>query len=233
MPHCLLFTYKRAIVVLTSRSSCSVRRLRHKFVKDGCLIKTFTQKQIMLTAVDLRELVPAAKNGDAVAIERLCESFSPLVYSLCHRQTLYDILGEDAENTVWVLFLDGVANFDGKRCEGFPGFISRHLDSRIKNIIKHNYYRYKWEQLSALDGDDDALRVASKDGLSPMLDNLAVEQELALLPKDRAYILEQLYDNNKSPEELSSILKISPRTVRYHRQAGLRCLRNRLHCINE
>ena len=25
-----------------------------------------------------------------------------------------------------------------------------------------------------MDGDDDALRVASKDGLSPMLDNLAI-----------------------------------------------------------
>ena len=67
-------------------------------------IKTFTQKQKMLTALDLCELVPAAKAGDSISMALLCERFSPLVYKLSHRQTLFNILGEDAENTLWILF---------------------------------------------------------------------------------------------------------------------------------
>ena len=52
-------------------------------------IKTFTQNQKMLTALDLCELVPAAKAGDSISMALLCERFSPLVYKLSHRQTLF------------------------------------------------------------------------------------------------------------------------------------------------
>ena len=90
----------------------------------------------MLTAVDLSELIPAAKNGDSIAITLLCERFKPLVFKLCHRQTLFNVL-------------------------------------------------------------------------------------------------KQFYCQHKSLEEISFSMNIAPRTVRHHRQAGLRNLRSRLHCIIE
>ena len=196
-------------------------------------IKTFTQNQTMLTAVDLCELVPAAKAGDSIAMALLCERFSPLVYKLCHRQTLFNTLGEDAENTIWVLFLEALANFDSTRYDSFPGFISKHLVSRIMNLMKHNGYRFQSEQLTSLDGDCEATQVPCDDELAFVLDNFALKQELELLPKQQSYILEQFYCEHKSMEDISIALGISQRTVRYHRQAGLKSLRSRLRCINE
>ena len=83
-------------------------------------IKTFTQNQKMLTALDLCELVPAAKAGDSISMALLCERFSPLVYKLSHRQTLFNVLGADAENTIWVLFLEALSKIDSTRYDSFP-----------------------------------------------------------------------------------------------------------------
>ena len=187
----------------------------------------------MLTAVDLDELVPAAKSGDSIAITLLCERFKPLVFILCHRQTLFNVLGEDSENTIWVLFLEALSNFDSTRYDSFPGFARKHLISRIMNLLKHNGYRFHNEQLTSLDSDCEAMQVPSTDDLSPVLDNIALKQELKLLPRNQSYVLEQFYCQHKSLEEISFSMNIAPRTVRHHRQAGLRNLRSRLHCIIE
>ena len=128
----------------------------------------------MLTAVDISELIPAAKSGDSIAITLLRERFKPLVYKLCHRQTLFNVLGEDAENTIWVLFLEALSNFDSTRYDSFPGFARKHLISRIMNLLKHNGYRFHNEQLTSLDSNCEAMKVPCTDNLSPVLDNIAL-----------------------------------------------------------
>ena len=187
----------------------------------------------MLTAVDLDELVPAAKSGDSIAIALLCERFKPLVYKLSHRQTLFNVLKEDAENTIWVLFLEALSNFDSTRYDSFPGFARKHLVARIMNLLKHNGYRFQKEQLTSLDDDCEAMHIPSTDDLSPVLNDIALKQELELLPRNQSYVLEQYYCEHKTLEEISFSMNIAPRTVRYHRQAGLKNLRSRLHCIIE
>ena len=196
-------------------------------------IKTFTQNQKMLTALDLCELVPAAKAGDSISMALLCEKFSPLVYKLSHRQTLFNVLGEDAENTIWVLFLEALSNFDSTRYDSFPGFVSKHLISRIINILKHNGYRFQSEQLTSLDYECEATQIPSADDLSFILNDIALKQELDLLPNHQSYILKQFYCEHKSMEEISIALGMSQRTVRYHRQAGLKSLRIRLQVKSE
>jgi RNA polymerase sigma factor (sigma-70 family) len=196
-------------------------------------IKTFTQKQTMLTALDLCELIPAAKAGDSISMALLCEKFSPLVYKLSHRQTLFNILGEDAENTLWILFLEALNNFDSTRYDRFPGFVRKHLISRIINILKHNGYRFQSEQLTSLDYECEATQVPSADDLSYILNDIALKQELELLPIHQSYILKQFYCEHKSMEEISIALGMSQRTVRYHRQAGLKSLRIRLQVKSE
>ena len=196
-------------------------------------IKTFTQNQKMLTALDLCELIPAAKAGDSISMALLCEKFSPLVYKLSHRQTLFNILGEDAENTLWILFLEALNNFDSTRYDRFPGFVRKHLISRIMNILKHNHYRFKSEQLTSLDYECEATQVPSADDLSFILNDIALKQELELLPIHQSYILKQFYCEHKSMEEISIALGMSQRTVRYHRQAGLKSLRIRLQVKSE
>ncbi|MBR4958861.1 MAG: sigma-70 family RNA polymerase sigma factor [Phascolarctobacterium sp.] len=69
--------------------------------------------------------------------------------------------------------------------------------------------------------------------MSPVLDNIALKQELKLLPRNQSYVLEQFYCQHKTLEEISFSMNIALRTVRHHRQAGLRNLRSRLHCIIE
>ena len=187
----------------------------------------------MLTALDLCELVPAAKAGDSISMALLCERFSPLVYKLSHRQTLFNILGEDAENTLWILFLEALNNFDSTRYDRFPGFVRKHLISRIMNILKHNHYRFKSEQLTSLDYECEATQVPSADDLSFILNDIAIKQELDLLPNHQSYILKQFYCEHKSMEEISIALGMSQRTVRYHRQAGLKSLRIRLQVKSE
>ena len=187
----------------------------------------------MLTALDLCELVPAAKAGDSISMSLLCERFSPLVYKLSHRQTLFNILGEDAENTLWILFLEALNNFDSTRYDSFPGFVRKHLISRIMNILKHNGYRFQSEQLTSFDYECEATQVPSADDLSFILNDIAIKQELDLLPNHQSYILKQFYCEHKSMEEISIALGMSQRTVRYHRQAGLKSLRIRLQVKSE
>ena len=196
-------------------------------------IKTFTQKQTMLTALDLCELIPAAKAGDSISMALLCEKFSPLVYKLSHRQILFNILGEDAENTLWILFLEALNNFDSTRYDSFPGFVRKHLISRIMNLLKHNGYRFQSEQLTSFDYECEATQVPSADDLSFILNDIALKQELELLPIHQSYILKQFYCEHKSMEEISIALGMSQRTVRYHRQAGLKSLRIRLQVKSE
>lgn len=155
----------------------------------------------MLSADELRQLVPAAKQGNALAMEQLCDSFKPLVYTFCRRQTLFNVLGEDAENTVWVLFLEAVANFNDTAYESFPGFVSKHLANRVINIFRRNGFRFQLEQLSAMEDGCEANQVPGADDLQTVLISLALEQELGNLPVQQAYVLEQYYCHNKSVEK--------------------------------
>ena len=179
----------------------------------------------MLSADELRQLVPAAKQGDARAMEHLCNSFKPLVFTFCRRQTLYNVLGEDAENTVWVLFLEALANFSDTAYESFPGFVSRHLANRVINIFRHHGYRFQLEQLSAMEDGCEASQIPCADDLQSLLARLSLTQELGKLPTLQAFVLEQYYCQNKTMQDIASTLHISPRTVRYHRQMALKALR--------
>ena len=179
----------------------------------------------MLSADELRQLVPAAKQGDEIAMKQLCNSFKPLIFSFCHRQTLYNVLGEDAENTVWALFLEAVANFSSSAYERFPGFVSRHLANRVINIFRHNALRFQLEQLSAMEDDSEACQVPCADDLQSLLAKLSLSQELGNLPVQQAFVLEQYYCHNKTINDIASTLNITPRTVRYHRQMALEALR--------
>lgn len=54
----------------------------------------------------MQDLVCRAQNDEQVAIDELCQIFKPLIYSEAKRQTVYNVLGEDAVNTAWTIFLN-------------------------------------------------------------------------------------------------------------------------------
>lgn len=146
---------------------------------------------------------------------------------------MFNVLGEDAENTIWVLFLEALANFESTRYDSFPEFVSKHIISRNMNLLKHNGYRFQSEKLTSLDDNCESTQVPCADDLSLILNDIALKQELELLPKHQSYILKQFYCKHKSMEEISKALGISQRTVRHHRQAGLKSLRVRLQVTSE
>ncbi len=62
------------------------------------------------TPKELKELILAAQAADEKAIESLCETFKPLILKESHYPSIFDILGEDAVNTAWVIFLQFIKN---------------------------------------------------------------------------------------------------------------------------
>ena len=82
--------------------------------------RTFCKK---LTASSLRAAVQAYQQGNPHAAERLRQAFAPLVCKLSRRHSVYSVLGEDAENTVWMLFYDFIYKYDGDDFKHLPGLV--------------------------------------------------------------------------------------------------------------
>ena len=182
----------------------------------------------MLTATDLKSLVPSAKAGDKLAMEQLCQSFTPLVKRLSHRQTVYNVLGEEAENTIWLLFLEFINQYSGDKYRLLPGLVRRYLILQTMNIIKHSSFRFNLEQLSEMDGECSVAQLPSPNNVQDVLNKLALWQELKNVPSQQRKILYAFYFKERTTNEIAVNMELTPRTVRYHRQEGLNNLRQRL-----
>jgi len=194
-------------------------------------IKKLTQKIKMLTDEELLNLIPAARNGDANAIEQLCQKFAPLILKISHRQTVYNVLGEDAENTLWVWFLELLASYTGNDYLTFPGFVRKHLVLRIMNIFKYYNVRFNAEQLSTMDENSPIAEIPTEDKFYSLLDKLSIEQEFDVLTNQQSVVLKRFYDDGASIEQIALDLKMAPRTVRYHRAKAVYKLKKRLGVI--
>ena len=74
-----------------------------------------------------KRLVLAAQAGNKLAIKILCKAFEPLIKKEAHRPAIIQVLGEDAENTAWEIFLGIVMHYHKKSFLRFPGFIKTNL----------------------------------------------------------------------------------------------------------
>lgn len=181
----------------------------------------------MLTEEELAKLVPAAHQGDSSAIEKLCESFAPLVFRISHRQTVYNVLGEDAENTLWVWFLEIISTYTGNEFISFPGFVRRHLVLRVMNIMKYYRIRYEREQLSSMDVNSPVMGVAFHEDYN-FLDVMALYQEVTQLPDIQSNVLMRFYQNDETFEQIAVALDVAPRTARHYRTQAVAGLRKKL-----
>ena len=62
-----------------------------------------------------KRLVLAAQAGNKLAIKILCKAFEPLIKKEAHRPAIIQVLGEDAKNTAWMLFLDFIMNYHDQK----------------------------------------------------------------------------------------------------------------------
>ena len=161
-------------------------------------------------------------------MEQLCQSFTPLVKRLSHRQTVYNVLGEEAENTIWLLFLEFINQYSGDKFRLLPGLVRRYLILQTMNIIKHSSFRFNLEQLSEMDGECSVAQLPSPNNVQDVLNKLALWQELKNVPSQQRKILYAFYFKERTTNEIAVNMELTPRTVRYHRQEGLNNLRQRL-----
>lgn len=182
----------------------------------------------MLTVEELTAFVPAAKEGDPHALEVLCESFAPLIYKISHRQTVYNVLGEDAVNIIWVWFIEIVLDYKGTNFEKFPGLVRKSIITRVINLFKCQGRRFDTEQLSTMEDDIKVANIPDKDLFEDMLEKMSLAQEIDNLTTRNYTILKRFYCNNEPLEAIAVDLKMSPRTVRYYRAKALDDLHKRL-----
>lgn len=191
-------------------------------------IKKITKNIKMLTEEDLALLIPAAQKGDDYAMEQICLCFSPLIYKISHRQTVYNVLGEEAVNILWVWFLETIHSYTGNDFRKFPGFVRKHLVLRLMNIFKYYNIRFNSEQLSTMDEDTSVVEIPAGDEYGNLLDKLSLEQEFNTLSEQQYSVIKKFYVEHASIEQIATALKMAPRTVRYHRAKAVACLQKRL-----
>ena len=92
-----------------------------------------------LSAARLKELVLAAQKGEQWAIDALCEAFRPLIIQEAHYSYVAQSLGEEAENTAWVYFLEFIMSYKDDCYQLLPGLIKLKLHFALMQKI----YRQK------------------------------------------------------------------------------------------
>ena len=185
--------------------------------------RTFCKK---LTANSLRAAVQAYQQGNPHAAERLRQAFAPLVYKLSRRHSVYSVLGEDAENTVWMLFYDFIYKYDGDDFKHLPGLVRRFLIYRLlRAMVKEGK---RWDIERCLDNEEDFSTPSYKMDLQDVLNNLALAQEMDLLPVEQAQLLKDVYYKGYTQEQLACSTNCSTRTIRRHQTKALSTLRDKL-----
>ena len=85
------------------------------------------KKKHFESAAALKALVLAAQNGQQQSIDELCAAFRPLIMQEARYSYVKQALGEEAENTAWMLFLEFIMSYKGKNFLALPGLIKVHL----------------------------------------------------------------------------------------------------------
>jgi len=179
-----------------------------------------------LTANTLKAAVKAYQEGNSYAAERLRQAFAPLVYKLSHRHCVYSVLGEDAENTVWMIFYDFLSKYKGNDFKHLPGLIRRFLIFRLLRTMQKEGKR--WDIERCLDEGDTFLETAHQEDLQDVLNNLALAQEINLLPPTQTQVLKDVYFKKYTQEQVACSTNYSARHIRRYKRKALNTLRNKL-----
>ena len=179
-----------------------------------------------LTSSTLKAAIQAYQQGNSHAAERLRQAFAPLVYKLSHRHSVYSVLGEDAENTVWMIFYDFIYKYKGDDFKHLPGLVRRFLIYRLlRAMIKEGK---RWDIERCLNNEEDFSTPSYKMDLQDVLNNLALAQEMDLLPVEQAQLLKDVYYKGYTQKQLACSTNCSTRTIRRHQTKALSTLHNKL-----
>ena len=139
------------------------------------------------TPKELKELILAAQAADEKAIESLCETFKPLILKESHYPSIFDILGEDAVNTAWVIFLQFIKKYNGNDFVHLPGLIQCHLRYELMHTACRQNYCSKETSL------EKALEYLGYSPLDAPTFNMALKQAMTRLTDKEQIVLRYCY----------------------------------------
>lgn len=185
------------------------------------------QKYNLLTAAQLKVLVPLAQKHDQQAIDTLCEAFKPLIYREATKPFIRDILGEDAVNTAWVIFLSLINSYKGDKFSQLPGLLSLHIRHRLCRIVaRHKKQSSEYDSYDIALEDGDFMQIADKKDYIAQSDvQLLLKKALDSLPKTQKLVIEALYFRGVTPKHCS-VYGISKQACSIHKARAFKKLRD-------
>ena len=191
-------------------------------------INTFTKTK-KLSTEELKLLLPEAQAGNELAVQRLCNGFAPLIFKLSYRPTVYKVLGDDAENTAWLWFLEFVNSYHGNKYSRFPGLVRRYLIFKFVRYMQQQGTRWDKEIFSETDDSENPLSGEEDDNYLRVLNSLALRQEFKRLSPKRQVILQRYFGKGQSQREIAELCHCSVRDVGYHKDMAVKQIRDKFY----
>ena len=179
-----------------------------------------------MTSDELGVLIPQAHAGNTDAIHRLCEGFSRLIFKVSHRDITFRILGEDAENTAWLWFLEFVNAYQGDKFSSFPGLVRKYLIFKFVRLMQQQ--GNQWDKETKVD-TTNPFGGAEDDNLLNVLNNLALQQEFEQLSPRQKLILNLYYEGQMNQRQIASLCELSVRGVGYQKDLAVRLIRDKFY----
>ena len=125
-----------------------------------------------------------------------------------------------------MIFYDFLYHYTGNDYKHLPAFIRRHLVQRLINTLKKEGKR--WDVEHYLDEDALSTKPYGKDDLQDVLNNLALAQEIDLVPIEQAQLLKDVYYKETTQKQVANTINCSTRSIRRHQAKALSALRSKL-----
>ena len=125
-----------------------------------------------------------------------------------------------------MIFYDFLYKYTGDDYKHLPGLIQQHIVQRLINTLKREGKH--WDIEHCLDETISNRIHSSNDDLQDVLNNLALAQEIALLPTEQAQLLKDVYYKGHTQEYVARSTNCSTRSVRRHQTKALNTLRSKL-----
>lgn len=171
----------------------------------------------------MQDLVCRAQKDEQAAIDELCQIFKPLVYSEAKRQTIYDVLGEDAINTAWMILLGFIRRYKGNDYAKLPGMIQCVLYYELLHAMK--------KEIGVLNNEvnsEEVLENQSCDVIEENFNNMVIKESLRALPPKQWQLLEMYYVQDKNHRQIAKVLGCSERHVKRLKRLAIDNLRNKM-----
>ena len=180
-----------------------------------------------------KRLVLAAQAGNKLAIKILCKAFEPLIKKEAHRPAIIQVLGEDAKNTAWEIFMEIIMNYHKTSFLQLPGFIKINL----RHELSHRAFRVisvsassSLEEQKELTGKD-AVNTDNSLFLESIENKSLVDYLLGQLTEKQRQVIQAVYFEGSTIMQFHRQNGISYKVAFAHHQAALKKMQKLLHSL--